>query len=174
MGINNRLIMIFFMPMIGTAQGYMPIASYNFGARNLARVKEAFWATFKMLSVICMLGWLLIQIYPGFFVNIFSKDPEVINQGIPSLRIINAFLPLVGFQIIGATTYQAIGRGLAGFILSIARQVLVFLPVVLIFQVLFGLTGIFLAFPAADIGSSLVTALWLRHTFKEFSKKIPT
>lgn len=174
MGINNRLIMIFFMPMVGTAQGYMPIASYNFGARNLARVKEAFWATFKMLSVICTVGWLLIQIYPGFFVKIFSKDLEVITQGISSLRIINAFLPLVGFQIIGSTTYQAIGRGLAGFILSISRQVLVFLPVMLVFQALFGLTGIFLAFPAADLGASLVTALWLHHTFKEFSIKIPT
>lgn len=168
MGINNRLIMIFFMPIIGTGQGFMPIAGYNYGAKNMVRVKEAFWTTFKMVTVFCALGWFLIQVHPEFFIKIFSKDPLVISQGISSLRMINAFLPLVGFQIIGATTYQAIGKGLAGFILSIARQVLVFLPVVLIFRVLFGLNGIFLTFPAADFGASLITALWLRHTFNEF------
>lgn len=168
MGINNRFIMIFFMPIIGTAQGYMPIAGYNYGAKKLERVKKAFWTTIKMVSIICIVGWFLVQIFPGFFVSIFSKDPEVITRGISSLRIINAFLPLIGFQVIGSSTYQAMGRGLAGFILSISRQVLVFLPVVVIFQALFGLTGIFMAFPAADLGATLITALWLRHTFKQF------
>ena len=171
MGINNRMIMIFFMPIIGTSQGYMPIAGFNWGAKNLDRVKKAFWAATKMVSVICGLGWVLIQVYPGLFIRIFSSDPQVMTQGIPSLRIINLFLPLVGFQIIGSTTYQAIGKGLAGFILSISRQVLVFLPVVIIFQALFRLNGIFLAFPAADLGASLVTALWLRYTFNQFNRK---
>ncbi|UCH97805.1 MAG: MATE family efflux transporter [Candidatus Aminicenantes bacterium] len=168
MGINNRFVMIFFMPMIGAAQGYMPIVGYNYGARDLARVKKAFWTAIYMVSIFCVLGWVLIQLYPAFFVKIFSKDPAVIIEGISSLRIINALLPLVGFQVVGAVTYQAIGRGLAGFILSIARQVLVFLPVMVIFQALFGLPGIFLAFPAADLGASMLTALWLRHTFHRF------
>jgi putative MATE family efflux protein len=172
MGINNRMIMLFFMPMIGTSQGYMPIAGFNWGAHNLDRVKKAFRAATQLVTGICGLGWILIQVYPGFFIRIFSNDPQVIAQGIPSLRIINLFLPLVGFQIIGSTTYQAMGKGLAGFILSISRQVLVFLPVVVIFQVLFGLNGVFLAFPAADLGASLATALWLRHTFNEFDREI--
>ena len=81
-------------------------------------------------------------------------------------------LPLIGFQIIGAITYQALGKGLPGFILSIARQTLVFFPVMLLFQTLFGLKGIFWAFPAADLGASLMTTLWLRHTFKQLDIKI--
>jgi putative MATE family efflux protein len=169
MGINNRIVMMFFMPIVGTGQGYMPIAAYNYGSGNLERVKEAFRTAIKVVTVICVLGWVLIQIFPVMFIRIFSNDPQVIQQGVISLRIINVFLPLIGFQSIGATTYQAIGRGLAGFILSIARQVLVFLPVVLVFQVIFGLNGIFLAFPAADLGASLITAIWLRHTFKQFN-----
>jgi Na+-driven multidrug efflux pump len=163
--------MIFFMPMIGTAQGYMPIAGFNYGAGKLDRVKKAFWTATLLVTAICSVGWILIQIFPGFFIRIFCDDLQVITQGIPSLRIINLFLPLVGFQIIGPTTYQAMGKGLAGFILSIARQVLVFLPVLVVFHVLFGLNGIFLAFPAADIGASLATALWLRYTFKQFDRK---
>jgi putative MATE family efflux protein len=172
MGINNRFVMIFLMPMIGAAQGYMPIAGYNYGARDLVRVKKAFWTAIHMVSIFCVLGWVLIQLYPAFFIKIFSKDPAVIIEGISSLRIINALLPMIGFQVIGAITYQAMGKGLAGFILSIARQVLVFLPVMIVFQALFGLRGIFLAFPAADLGASLLTALWLRHTFKQFDLKI--
>ncbi len=172
MGINNRMVMMFFMPIVGTGQGYMPIAAYNYGAGDLSRVKEAFRTAIKVVTVICLLGWVLIQIFPEMFIRIFSNDPQVIRQGITSLRIINVFLPLIGFQSIGATTYQAMGRGLAGFILSIARQVLVFLPVVLLFKVIFGLNGIFLAFPAADLGASLITAIWLRHTFKQFNARI--
>ncbi len=168
MGINNRFIMIFFMPMIGTGQGYMPIAGYNYGAKNLARVKEAFWKTTLLVTTFCTLGWILVQLFPEFCIKIFSNDPEVILQGKSSLKMINALLPLVGFQIIGATTYQAIGNGLAGFILSIARQALVFLPVVILFQRLFGLEGIFLSFPAADLIASLITAIWLRYTFRLF------
>lgn len=173
MGINNRLLMLFFMPIIGTGQGFMPIAGFNYGANNLERVKEAFRTTIKLVSSICFLGWILIQLFPEFFVKIFSSDPLVIARGASSLRMINAFLPLVGFQIIGAFLYQAIGKGMAGFILSIARQVLVFLPVVLIFKSLFGLNGIFLTFPAADFGASLVTALWLYYTFKSFNASEP-
>ena len=171
MGINNRLIMIFFMPIIGTSQGYVPIAGFNYGARNLPRVKEAFWTAIKLVTAFCVLGWILIQIYPEFFIRIFSKDPQVVNKGISSLKMINAFLPLVGFQVIGSSSYQAIGKGLAGFTLSISRQVLVFLPAMVAFQALFGLNGIFLAFPVADLGASLATALWLRYTFKDFARK---
>lgn len=171
MGINNRLIMFFFMPIVGTGQGFMPIIGYNFGARNLERVKKAFWTTIKLATIICILGWILIQWQPELFIKIFSRDPQVVDQGIYSLRIINTLLPFLGFQVISSYFYQAIGKGLAGFILSIARQVVVFLPLVLIFRVIFGLDGIFFAFPAADLGATLITAIWLRHTFKDFSTK---
>jgi len=121
-----------------------------------------------LVTGFCTLGWILVQLFPEFCIKIFSNDPEVILQGKSSLKMINALLPLVGFQIIGATTYQAIGNGLAGFILSIARQALVFLPVVIVFQRLFGLEGIFLSFPAADLIASLVTGVWLQYTFRFF------
>lgn len=168
MGINNRLIMIFFMPMIGTGQGFMPIAGYNFGAKNIARVKEAFWKATLLVTGICTFGWILIQLFPDLFIKIFSSDAEVVARGRESLKIINLMLPLVGFQIIGANLYQAMGDGLAGFILSIARQVLIFLPLVILFQALFGLTGIFLTIPAADLIAGLITFFWLRYTFKQF------
>lgn len=172
MGINNRFIMMFFMPMIGTGQGFMPIAGYNFGAKNYTRVKEAFWKATLLVTLFCGAGWLLVQFFPETCIRIFSNDPQVISEGKSSLRLINAMLPLVGFQIIGATLYQAVGNGVAGFVLSITRQVLVFLPVVIIFKALFGLTGIFLTVPAADIISSLITFIWLNHTFKQFDEKI--
>jgi putative MATE family efflux protein len=174
MGISNRLIMIFFMPMVGTAQGFMPIAGYNYGAGHFDRVKKAFWSATLLVTAICTLGWVLIQLFPQVFIRIFSHDPRVITQGKSSLQIINALLPLVGFQIIGATVYQAMGKGLAGFILSIARQTLVFLPVVLLFQLLFGLRGIFLTFPTADLVASLIIMLWLRHTFRTFDHSPPS
>jgi len=81
-------------------------------------------------------------------------------------------LPLIGFQIIGSTLYQAIGNGLAGFVLSIARQVIAFLPIVILFNYLFGLSGIFLAVPAADLFAAALTALWLRFTFRQFQERI--
>ena len=138
MGINNRFIMIFFMPMIGAAQGFMPIAGYNFGAKNLQRVKQAFWKATFLVSAFCSTGWLLIQMFPEFCVRIFTNDLELISLGTPTLRIINAILPIIGFQIIGASMYQAIGNGTAGFILSIARRALLFLPILIILKIVFG------------------------------------
>ena len=172
MGINNRFVMIFFMPMIGTGQGFLPIAGFNYGAKNWTRVKEAFWNATLIVSVFCMGGWLLIQLFPETCIKIFSSDPYVITEGKFSLRLINAMLPIVGFQIIGATMYQAIGNGIAGFILSIARQVVVFLPLVVIFKILFGLKGIFLTVPTADLIAGIMTLLWLNHTFKQFDRNI--
>lgn len=172
MGINNRFIMMFFMPMIGTSIGFMPIAGYNYGAKNLARVKEAFWKATLIVSVFCFFGWLLIQLFPEICIKLFSTDPEVINQGKASLKIINVMLPVVGFQIIGASLYQAMGDGLAGFVLSIARQVIVFLPVVIVFKIIFGLNGIFLSVPVADFMAGILTIFWLKHTFNQFDKKI--
>ena len=81
-------------------------------------------------------------------------------------------LPLVGFQIIGASLYQAMGNGLAGFFLSIARQIIIFLPMVILFKIIFGLTGIFLSFPVADFMAGILTIFWLKHTFNQFDKKI--
>ncbi|NOZ60205.1 MAG: MATE family efflux transporter, partial [Calditrichaeota bacterium] len=170
MGINNRFVMMFFMPMIGTGQGFMPIAGYNFGAKNFQRVKEAFWKATMLVSLFCLTGWVLVELFPETCIRIFSQDPTVISQGKSSLRLINAMLPLVGFQIIGSTLYQAIGNGLAGFVLSIARQVIAFLPIVIVFNYLFGLSGIFLAVPAADLFAAGLTALWLRYTFGQFSQ----
>ena len=173
MGINNRFIMIFFMPMIGTSMGFMPIAGYNYGAKNLARVKEAFWKATLFVTAICTAGWLLVQLFPELCLKIFIDDPEVIAQGKSSLRMINALLPLVGFQIIGGSIYQAIGNGLAGFILSIARQVLAFLPLVILFHHFWGIEGIFLSFPIADLVAFTITAVWLRYTFRWFDDEIP-
>ncbi len=170
MGINNRFIMIFFMPMIGTALGFLPIAGYNFGAQNYRRVKDAFWKATIVVSIFCVSGWLLVQLFPELCLRLFSSDPVVIAQGKSSLRIINIFLPLVGFQIIGANLYQAIGNGLAGFILSLARQVIIFLPVVVILKIWFGLQGIFLSFFIADLLAGVITALWLLYTFKKFDR----
>ena len=119
------------MPMIGTSIGFMPIAGYNYAAKNIARVKEAFWKATIFVTVICSLGWISIQLFPEYCIKIFSNDATVITQGSPSLRVINALLPLVGFQIIAASLYQAIGNGLAGFVLSIARQVIIFFPIVI-------------------------------------------
>jgi putative MATE family efflux protein len=171
MGINNRFVMLFFMPMIGTSIGFMPIAGYNYGAKNIARVKDAFWKATIFVSLICCFGWLLIQLFPEFCIKIFSNDATVIAQGIPSLKLINLLLPLVGFQVIGASLYQAIGNGLAGFVLSIARQAIIFLPVVIVFQMIFGLKGIFLSVPTADFIAAIITILWLRLTFNQFDKK---
>ncbi len=172
MGINNRFIMMFFMPMIGTGQGFMPIAGYNYGAKNFGRVKEAFWKATMVVTIFCATGWVLVELFPEACIRIFSQDPVVISQGKSSLRLINAMLPLVGFQIIGSTLYQAIGNGLAGFVLSIARQVIAFLPIVILFNYLIGLSGIFLAVPAADLFAAVITAFWLRHTFKQFTQKM--
>lgn len=161
-GVINRLLMFAFMPMFGIVQGLQPIIGFNFGAGNPDRVRKAIQMSILVTTGMSVVAFLSFMFFPEAFIRLFSSEQELIQLGTEAIRIITLALPLVGFQLIGASIYQALGKPLPALILSISRQVLFFIPAVLLLPLYFNLQGVWMAFPAADILAFIVTYFLVR------------
>ncbi|PNR93973.1 MATE family efflux transporter [Petrotoga sp. 9PWA.NaAc.5.4] len=165
-GVINRLLTFFFMPMFGIAQGFLPIAGYNYGAQKYERVKEVLKKALTVSSIWSVISFLLIQLFPNFLISIFSNDPNLIREGTLALRINGMFIWIVGFQVVGSALFQAIGKALPALILSMSRQILIFIPLVFILSNFFGLMGIWYTFPISDVLAALLTLFFVVREYR--------
>ncbi len=162
MGIINSIAMLIFMPVFGINQGAQPIIGYNYGARKYARVKETLkwgvlWATLVMT-----IGFIAIEIFPNAIMLAFSaNDPTLMGLGVQGLRIFLAMLPLIGFQVAAVNYFQATGKPKKSLFLTLSRQVIFLIPLILLLPRFLGLTGVWLAGPASDLAASVLTAVFL-------------
>ncbi|QZY53701.1 MATE family efflux transporter [Crassaminicella profunda] len=157
LGIINRFFMFMFMPLFGLAQGFQPIAGFNYGARKFDRVEECFKYAALYASIQSVFAFLIMLIFPKVIISIFTKDPKTIELGVQGLRMIIWGLPFIGFQIIGSTLFQSIGKGLESLILTMSRQIIILIPLVLILPLFIGIKGIFYSYPISDIVATVVT-----------------
>ncbi|MDD3364360.1 MAG: MATE family efflux transporter [Syntrophomonas sp.] len=160
-GIINTLTMFILMPIFGINQGAQPIIGYNYGAKNYNRVKETFMQAIIWATVIVTGGFILIQVFAAPLMGAFSSDEDLLRIGTHGMRIFLLLLPVVGFQIVSANFFQAIGQALTSMILSMLRQVILLIPLLLILPRFLGLNGIWYASPASDLMASIVTAIVL-------------
>jgi len=162
LGVANRMMTFALMPIFGLVQGLQPIVGYNYGARAFSRVKKAL--KYAVISATVLTGsyFLLFQLAPSLILGLFSNDSELIAQGAGILRILVLMMPLVGFQVIGAGTFQALGKAGIALVLSTSRQVLFLIPLALLLPLVVSppLTGVWAAFPSADFLAACVTAFF--------------
>ncbi len=161
-GVVQRLFTLIFMPIFGISQGAQPIIGFNFGAGQYDRSRETIRLASLVATAFSCIAFLLLQAFPAQIMEFFSPDPLLLETGVKVIRILSLGLWLVGFQVIGATVFQALGKALPAMILSLSRQVLFVLPLMLGLSRLFGITGALSTFPTADVLSAIVT-LWLLH-----------
>ncbi len=166
----NSIIMLFFMPIFGINQGSQPIIGYFFGAKDYKKVREAYTLAAISATVLATTGFLACQFTPAALLGIFNKDPEFLEIGMYGMRIFTAMLPVVGFQIVSSNFFQAIGEATTAMILSLSRQVIILIPLILVLPGLLGLQGVWIATPIADLLSSVLTALYIMKMFKKLSK----
>lgn len=160
-GIINSIVLLLLMPVIGISQGAQPIIGYNYGAKNYKRVTETLKLAIIGATCIVLVGYLGIRIFPKELISLFNKDPELIKFGAHALSTFLMFLPIIGFQIIGANYFQAVGKMKPALVLTLSRQVLILIPAIIILPRFFGLDGILYAAPLADLTSAILTAGWL-------------
>ncbi|MDW7670413.1 MAG: MATE family efflux transporter [Bacillota bacterium] len=174
-GIVNRVIMFLFMPMFGMVQGMQPIAGYNYGAQRMDRVKEVVKIAIIGTTLFATVSTLFGELFPGIIIRLFNDDPELIKNGILALRIVIAMIPVVGVQIIGAALFQAVGKALPALVLTLSRQILFLIPLVLILPRIgdLGLLGIWISFPIADFLSTVFTSFWMRKEMKLMEREMP-
>jgi putative MATE family efflux protein len=162
MGIIFSIVTLVVMPIVGINQGAQPIIGYNYGARQYDRVKEAVKTALMAATTILIIGFLLTRFFPGPIIALFNQtDYELLKVGAYGLTIFTLLIPVVGIQIVGSGYFQAVGKYRQALVLSLSRQVLLFIPALLIFPCFLGLNGIWITAPFADLGSALISGVWL-------------
>ena len=145
------------MPMFGIIQGMQPIVGFNYGARKSDRVKQAISLSLKVTTIMALVSFVILFVFAGTFMRIFSNDVELLFLGTHAMRIIIIFMVTMGLQVVSAGMYQAMGRAWASFIMSSLRQVIFFIPLVVILPFFFQLNGVWYAFPLADFLAFVVS-----------------
>lgn len=156
-GVVSRVASLSFMPIFGIGQGLQPILGYNYGARLYHRAHEVINRSIMLATVFSSVAFLLLTLFPGPIFSLFTPDPELQALGTRTMRFMNLGFFCLGFQIIGAAMFQALGKARPALFLSLSRQVLLFLPIVFVLPHFLGLMGVWLAFPVSDILATLLT-----------------
>jgi putative MATE family efflux protein len=169
-GIIFRVISFVFMPIIGIAQGAQPILGFNFGAKQFDRIKKGLQLANRSATAVALVGFLIFLIFPAQILSIFSTDPALIKMGTSATRWLVLGLPLVGYQNIGTSLFQALGKAKPAIFLALSRQVLFLIPMVVILSHILGLRGVWLSFPAADLTSFSVTFIMVTYELRNLTR----
>ncbi len=171
-GIIMKVNMIVFSIVIGLAQGTQPIESFNYGARNFSRVKKAFRLAIFAGGTISIVAFFMFQLIPrqilGLFANADASEGYY-EFGAKFFRMFLFFTWLNCIQPISSTFFTSIGKSIKGVFLSLTRQILFFIPVLLILPRFFGIDGILYTGPIADVSSSIVAVLMILVEFRAMS-----
>ncbi|QSX07951.1 MATE family efflux transporter [Alkalibacter rhizosphaerae] len=167
MGVTMSIMTLIFMPMIGINQGSQPIIGYNYGAKKYDRVKETLKLAIIASVSIALFGWIITRLWPGQLIAVFNRsDAELLEIGKMQMRIGLSVFPLIGFQIVGANYFQAVGKPRHASFLSLSRQFFFLIPLLLIMPRFFGLAGVYAAMPVSDILAVTVTGIFLYHEIR--------
>ena len=157
--IANRLGFIFFMVIMGICQGMQPIAGYNYGARNMERVKSVVRLAITASVASMIVGWIIGELFPETCVRMFSNDEDLIAISIRGIRINMLVFPVIGYQATVTNFFQTIGKVRISIFMSLSRQLLFLLPMLLLFSSLWGLDGVWFSLPASDLVAFLVAVV---------------
>lgn len=170
-GIVNRVAFLFLMIVMGLNQGMQPIVGYNYGAQQPQRVKHTVKLTIKYATIITTIGFLVGELIPSVVVKAFTDDPELIEKSVYGMRIVMLVFPLIGLQMVTSNFFQSIGKAKPAIFLSMTRQVILLIPMLLILPQFFQITGVWISMPIADF-ISVIIAVWMLHKqMKQFSNE---
>ncbi|MFQ3213118.1 MAG: putative MATE family efflux protein [Marivirga sp.] len=179
-GIINRMMMLVNVPALGITQGTMPIVGYNFGAKLWARVRLTLKNAIIAGTIISSFIYGGIMVFTPEIIRIFTDDQPLISQTVPALRMVFLATPLIALQLISASYYQAIGKAKPALLLTLTKQGFFLIPLLLILPYFYQLTGIWMAFPIADVATAIVCMSYLLYDQKKIllqensSKQIAT
>ena len=170
-GIINSAALVGFMFMLGIAQGMQPIVGYNYGARAMDRVRQAFKICSSTNFGIGAFVTIVAVVAPGLIASLFTSSPEMIEASAHALRLCLYGFAFVGFQVTATQFFQSIGFGGKALLLSLSRQILFLLPALFLFPLLWGSTGVWLAMPFSDIAAGVLGMILMYYQFKIFDRK---
>ena len=168
------IAMLILMPAFGVNQGAQPIIGYNFGARNASRVKKALFYSIIVNTCITFFGWVMIELFPVAIIKIFNgDDTELIRLASNGLKLYLLAIFTVGAQSACINYFQSIGKALISMVLSLLRQVIILIPLVVILPHYLALNGIWIAGSISDLSALVISAVMLMLEIRKL-KESPT
>ncbi|CAM1362719.1 MATE family efflux transporter [Tenacibaculum soleae] len=165
-GIINRIMMFSLFPVLGVMQGFLPIAGYNYGAKDIKRVKECIKIAIAFGTAIATLIFIFIMFFPTELVALFTDDINLQNLTTDALIIVFLATPVITIQLIGSAYFQAAGKASPALILTLLKQGFFLIPLVYFLPKFYGVLGVWVSFPIADVLATFVTYIYLRKEVK--------
>ncbi|MBU3177911.1 MATE family efflux transporter [Clostridium estertheticum] len=167
----NSINMLIMMPIFGLNQGAQPIIGYNYGAKNYKRVKLALKYAAIIATIMSIVGFVIVELFSVQIISVFNNtDKELIDLGSRGIRIFLIMLPLIGSQVVFTNYFQAVGKAKISIFLSLLRQIIVLLPLILLMPNFFKLDGIWMSGPTSDFISFIITTIIIVAEIKRMNK----
>ncbi len=174
-GVVTKVNIIYISFVVGMAQGGQPIFSFNYGAGNYDRVRETYRKLISASLVVSLIAFLCFQLFPRQILSLFGQGDELYYEfGVRYLRIFMMMVLINGIQPITSNFLTAIGKATRGIFISLTRQVLFLLPLILVLPLVFGIDGVVYAGPLADAASCIVAILIVRSEFRKMNPPAQT
>lgn len=170
-GISNSMQFIFVMIVLGLTQGMQPIVSYNYGAKHPDRVRRALMLTMFWATLVTTIGFVVCVGFPGVVAHIFTSEPELIARASWAMRVMCMFMPVIGFQLVTTNFFQSVGKVNKSIFLSLTRQVLMLIPLLVILPNYYGVEGVWYSMPISDMVAAMLTVATLVLQFKEWGRE---
>lgn len=171
-GVYFKLQSFVFMPVFGLNNGMVPIVAYNYGARKTDRIMKTMRLSIVYAVTIMVAGFAVFQLMPEALLSIFDASEEMVEIGVPALRIISFSFLGAGFGIVSSSVFQALGHGMLSLIVSVLRQLIVILPAAWLLARIGGIHMVWWAFPIAEIFSALVCFLFVKKVYRNEIKPL--
>ena len=166
-GAYFKLQSFIFMPIFGINNGMVPIVAFNYGARNKSRVMETIKYAAIYAMAIMVVGLILFETIPDKLLLLYDASPDMLNIGVPAMRIIALHFIIAGASIIMSSSFQALGNGVYSMIVSIMRQLVVLLPAAYLLSLSGNVNMIWWSFPIAEVVSFTICCFFLRKITRE-------
>ena len=165
-GVYFKLQSFIFMPVFGLTNGMIPIVAFNYGARNKKRIQQTIKLSVVIAVSIMLAGLALFQLAPTSMLRLFDASEHMLEIGVPALRTISLSFVFAGYCIVTSSVFQALGNGVYSLVLSLARQLIIIIPVAFAFAKLFGLDMVWYAYPIAEVASVIICSVLLKRIFR--------
>ncbi|MBR5536625.1 MAG: MATE family efflux transporter [Clostridia bacterium] len=171
-GVYFKLQSFIFMPVFGLNNAIVPIIAYNYGARRPDRMKNTIKLACAVAMAIMFAGFLTLQLFPHVLLGMFDASADMLAIGIPALRTISIAFLAAGVCIIIGSSFQALGKGVYSMVVSIARQLVVLVPVAWLLSKTGSLRAVWWSYPIAEIMGVACTAIFFLHLNKTVIKPL--
>ncbi len=166
LGVYFKLQSFIFMPIFGLNNGMVPVVAYNYGAKQKDRVTSTIKTSIFAAEALMLIGLIIFQLFPKQLFLLFNASPDMLQIGIPALRIISIHFLLAGFAIISSSSFQALGSGVHSLIVSVSRQLVVLIPAAYLLSLTGNVSAVWWAFPVAEVVSVVMCAVFLSKLIK--------